>query len=405
MRYLFIHQNFPAQFLHLLRHLVAQNRHELLFLTENTRNTLEGVRKVVHGLPRVPAKNVHRDAYEFELAMIRAQAVADAGRQLRGLGFMPDVIVGHHGWGEMVNLPDVWPEAPVVGYHEFYYNVHGVDVNFDPEFPVSEEFFSRIRAKNAINLLALNNPGIAHTPTKFQHSTFPAWARERMDILTEGVNLETCKPNRSLRERTVSIAGYKIRPADKLVTYVVRDLEPYRGFHMMMRALPRLLAARKDVRVILVGGDAVSYGARPEKGTWREKMQDEIGSRTDLSRVHFTGRVPYETYLKILQRSDAHIYLTYPFVASWSLREALATGCAIVGSDTAPVREFITNGRNGVLAPFLEPDRIADRALELLENTVLADKLRRGARSWAERHLRMEQYLAGYEALISRAIG
>jgi glycosyltransferase involved in cell wall biosynthesis len=172
----------------------------------------------------------------------------------------------------------------------------------------------------------------------------------------------------------------------------------------MMRALPRLLAARPDARVILVGGDHVSYGARPEKGTWREKMLDEVGPRLDMSRVHFTGKVGYDSYVKLLKRSDCHVYLTYPFVASWSLREAMATGCAVVASDTAPVREFVTHRRTGLLAPFLQPNAVADAVLTMLEDTALAGRLRRNARAWAERHLDMDDYITAYRALIDQVI-
>ena len=404
MRAIFVHQNFPAQFLHILRHLAKQKQHELLFITENRTNHVAGVRKIMRPAPRPPTPETHPDAREFDLAMIRAAAVADACRTLRGLGFTPDIVIGHHGWGELLNIQDVWPGAPLLGYHEFFYNEEGVDVGFDPEFPQPREGFSRIRAKNAVNLLALNNPGHGFTPTHFQHSTYPAWVRDRITVLHEGVNLDICKPNPSLRERLVTLAGYKVKPADKLVTYVVRDLEPYRGFHIIMRALPRLLAARPDVRVILVGGDAVSYGARVEKGTWRERMADEIAGKTDMSRVHFAGRVPYETYVKLLQRSDAHVYLTYPFVASWSLREALATGCALVASDTAPVREFVTHRKNGLLAPFLQPEAVADAVLTLLEEPALAARLRRSARAWAEKNLDMAVYLSAYEKLINQVM-
>ena len=354
--------------------------------------------------PRPPTAETHPDAREFDLAMIRAASVADACRTLRGLGFTPDIIIGHHGWGELLNMQDVWPGAPLLGYHEFFYNEDGFDVGFDPEFPQHRDGFCRIRAKNAVNLLALTNPGHGFTPTHFQHSTYPDWARDRITVLPEGVNLDVCKPNPALRERMVTLGGYKVRPTDKLVTYVVRDLEPYRGFHIMMRALPRLLAARPDVRVILVGGDAVSYGARVEKGTWRERMADEIAGKTDMSRVHFAGRVQYETYVKLLQRSDAHVYLTYPFVASWSLREALATGCALVASDTAPVREFVTHRKTGLLAPFLQPEAVADAVLTLLEDTALAARLRRGARSRAEKNLDMPMYLSAYEKLINQVM-
>jgi glycosyltransferase involved in cell wall biosynthesis len=405
VKFLFIHQNFPAQFLHLLRHLAAQNRHELLFLTEAQRNQMAGVRKVVRAMPRAASAQWHPHGREFELALARADIVTGAARSLKALGFSPDIIIGHHGWGEMLNVNDVWPDAPLLGYHEFFYNPVGFDVGFDPEFPPAAEMGARIRAKNAVNLIALANPGMGQTPTEFQLGTYPAWARPKIAVLREGVNLDVCRPNPELRRRTVTLGGYKVRPAEKLVTYVVRDLEPYRGFHMIMRALPRILDARPDARVILVGGDGVSYGARPLKGTWREHMQAELAGRLDMSRVHFAGRVQYETYVKLLQRSDAHVYLTYPFVASWSLREALSSGCAIVASDTAPVREFVTDRVSGLLAPFLEPDTIADRVLELLEDQALAARLRRGARAWAEANLDMGVYLAAYEALIERTVG
>ncbi len=405
MKYLVIHQNFPAQFLHLLRHLAAQNQHELLFITEAQRNQIAGVRKVVRNVPltTTPA-DWHPMARDLEMALLRADGVARAAQSLKALGFTPDIILGHQGWGEMLHVNDVWPDAPLIGYQEFYYNLHGYDVGFDPEFPPAPDMAARIRAKNAVNLLALANPGLGQTPTAFQLSTYPAWARERIHVLQEGVNLDICKPDPTLRRRVVTLGGYRVKPTEKLVTYVVRDLEPYRGFHVFMRSLPRILAARPDTRVILVGGDGVSYGTRPQKGTWREQMQDELRDTLDISRVHFAGRVQYETYVKLLQRSDAHVYLTYPFVASWSLREAMAAGCAIVASDTAPVREFVTDRVSGRLAPFLQPNAIADAVLEMLEDTKAAARLRAGARAWAEANLDMGVYLANYEKLIARAM-
>ena len=405
MKYLFLHQNFPAQFLHLLRHLAEQNAHELLFITEAQRNQIAGVRKVVRAVPDSrAAANWHPMARDMEMALLRADSVARTAENLRALGFTPDIIIGHQGWGEMLHVNDVWPDAPLLGYHEFYYNLHGYDVGFDPEFPPAPDMAARIRAKNAVNLLALSNPGLGQTPTAFQHDTYPAWARDKIHVLQEGVNLDVCRPNPDLRRRTVTLGGYKVKPSEKLVTYVVRDLEPYRGFHVFMRSLPRILDARPDTRVILVGGDGVSYGAKPTKGTWREHMQDELRGKLDMSRVHFAGRVQYETYVKLLQRSDAHVYLTYPFVASWSLREAMSAGCALVVSDTAPVREFVTDGVSGRLTPFLQPDAIADNVLEMLEDTAMAARLRAGARAWAEANLDMGVYIANYEKLIARAV-
>ncbi len=405
MKYLFVHQNFPGQFLHILRHLAAQKQHELLFITENDRNSLMGVRKMLHKLGRQPAPNAHPHVHDLEQALIRAEAVARSATKLKQLGFVPDIIIGHHGWGEMLHLNDVFPDSPLLGYQEYFYNLDGYDVRFDPEFPPNADIAARLRVKNLVNLMTLTNPGFGQTPTRFQLETYPEWARPNISLLEEGVNLDVCKPNPELRQRVVTIAGYKVKPNEKLVTYVVRDLEPYRGFHMMMRALPKILAERADTRVILVGGDGASYGAKPARGTWREHMLDELSSRMDVSRVHFAGRVGYEAYTKLLQRSDTHVYLTYPFVASWSLREAMSTGCAIVGSDTAPVREFIRHRKTGLLAPFLQPEVIADRVLELLEDDALNQRLRKGARAWAVKNLDMGNYLRAYEALIAKAMG
>jgi glycosyltransferase involved in cell wall biosynthesis len=335
----------------------------------------------------------------------RAEVVAHTASNLKQLGFEPDIIVGHHGWGELLNIRDVWPDVPLLGYLEFYYCTNGIDVGFDPEFPTHPGDFPRIRAKNAVNLLALNLGGHAQTPTRWQLSTYPDWARERITLLPEGVNLDVTKPSSLVRRRNLVIAGATIKPSDKLVTYVSRDLEPYRGFHQMMRAVPHLLRARKDVRVVLVGADGISYGASPVDGTWREKMLAELGDSIDPSRVVFPGRVAYETYVALLQRSDSHVYLTYPFVASWSLREALATGCVVIGSDTPTVREFITHNLNGLLVSFFDPKELAKTILQVLEDAPLARRLRDNARRYAEKYLAMDDYIAAYEALISSITG
>ena len=405
MRYLFVHQNFPGQYLHLVRYLAAQGRHEIVFLSERNENAIPGVRKMVYPAPADPSAALQGSAREFEVAMRRAAVVAQGGRSLRNLGFMPDVIVGHHGWGELLDLGDVWPGVPVLGYCEFYYNTEGSDVDFDPEFPTPAALLPAIRAKNALALLALNNPGQGQTPTRFQLGTYPAWARERIALLPEGVDLARCRPDPAARTRPFRLGAVEVAPGARLVTYVARDLEPYRGFHSLMRALPRILAECRDAHAVLVGGDGVSYGSRLAEGTWRERLLREVGDRLPRGRVHFPGRVDYGDYVRLLQRSDAHVYLTYPFVASWSLREALACGCAVVGSDTAPVREFLRPGVNGVLAPFLDPEQIADRVLEVLEDAALAERLRAGARRYAERHLRLDQSLAAYETLIARLAG
>ena len=405
MKFLFVHQNFPGQYLHIVRHLAESKKHDLVFLSEPNANHIPGVRMVPYPKPEGPSPETHVGTRELDAALRRADVVTRTAANLKQLGFEPDMIVGHHGWGELLNICDVWPDVPLLGYLEFYYCTNGIDVGFDPEFPIHPADFPRIRAKNAVNLLALNLGAHAQTPTRWQLSTYPEWAREKITLLSEGVNLDVTKPNPQMRRRNFVIGGATIKPTDKLITYVSRDLEPYRGFHLMMRAIPHMLRARKDIRVVLVGADGISYGVAPPEGCWREKMLAELGNDIDPNRVLFPGRIDYQLYVSMLQRSDAHVYLSYPFVASWSLREALATGCVVIGSDTPTVREFITHEQNGLLASFFDPKGLAEAVLRVLEDAALARRLRENARQYAEKNLAMADYLAAYEALIAKLTG
>ena len=406
MRFLFVHQNFPGQFLHVVRHLVKAQQHDIVFISENNDNIINGVRKVPYAKPLPAAAETHVAARELDGAVRRADAAGRTAANLKLLGYEPDIVIGHHGWGEMLNMRDVWPKVPMLGYLEFYYQPLGIDVGFDPEFPTGVDDFPRIRAKNAVNHIALNLDAEGQSPTEWQISTYPEWARKRINLLWEGVDLDICKPNPKVRRAPLTLGGMTIEPSDKLITYVSRDLEPYRGFPLMMRAIPHLLRARKNIKIVMIGGDGVSYGNAPAQGgTWRDLMLKEIGVGFDPSRAVFPGRVPYDVYLSVMQRSDAHIYLTYPFVASWSLREALAIGCAIVGSDSQPVREFITHGENGLLASFFDPPALAKAAVELIEDSELNRRLRQNARRYAEARLSMVDYLKNYDALIERMTG
>ena len=404
MRYLFVHQNFPGQFLHLVRRLVQEGSSEVVFITEENANLIAGVRKVTYRVAdRPPAASL--EAAEFDAAIARAAAVAEIAAKLKALGFRPDIVIGHHGWGEMLNLVDVWPDTPLLGYYEFFYRTEGLDVGFDPEFPLHPSALARVRAKNAVNLLALSNPGWGQTPTLFQHGTYPEWARRRIAVLPEGVNLDICRPDPAVRQRPLVLGdGFRVEPSETLLTYVARDLEPYRGFHVIMRALPALLRERRELKAVLVGGDGVSYGARLKDTTWRDYMLGQLGGAIDLGRVAFPGKIDYAGFVALLQRSDAHVYLTYPFVASWSLREALACGCAIVASDTAPVHEFVADGATGLLTPCLDPAALAERVLGLLADPAQSARLRAGARAFAERHLRMDTYLDSYRSLICKIV-
>lgn len=405
MRYLFVHQNFPGQYLHIVRHLLKDPSNDVVFISEPNANVITGVRRVSYQMPKKSQDDVHPNARDYELGAMRAELVANTGANLKRLGFTPDIIIGHHGWGELLNLADVWPGVPILGYFEFYYRTVGQDVGYDPEFPIGEDRFPRIRAMNLINLLALSLEQHGQTPTQWQLERYPDWAQRQIKLLREGARLDLCKPDPKVRRKTFQIGEFKVAPKEKLVTYVARNLEPYRGFHVMMRALPKLLQARGDLKVVMVGGDDVSYGARLANSTWREHFQREIEGKYDASRVLLPGQVSYEVYLQMLQRSDAHVYLTYPFVASWSLREAMACGCAIVGGDVDAVREFVADGETGLIVPGLDPDKLADKILALLEDDKLSQTIRTGARRYAERTLDMEAHIAAFEARIGELTG
>ncbi len=404
MRYLFIHQNFPGQYLHIVRHLLKDKSNDIVFISQPNQNHISGVRRVSYQLPKYTQDEIHPNARDYELSARRADLVAMTATNLKSLGFTPDIIIGHHGWGELLNLADLWPGVPMLGYFEFYYRLVGQDVGFDPEFPIEPERFPRIRAMNLVNLHALSLEQHGQTPTEWQRSRYPAWAQDQIRLLPEGANLDICKPDPAVRAAPFAIGDFQVAPHEKLITYVSRNLEPYRGLHVMMRALPALLK-RTDIKIVMVGGDDVSYGARLADSTWREHFQAKLAGTYDTARLLMPGQVPYETYVRMLQRSDAHVYLTYPFVASWSLREAIACGCAVVGGDVQPVTEFIEHGVNGMLVPPLDSTKLAEQVLALLETPALEKRIRSGARKYAEKTLGMASHISAFEARIAELTG
>ena len=403
MRFLFVHHSFPGQFLHLVQALAATGSHELVFISRPSPVQMAGVRQVSYAVTPASART-HPDAREFDAAMRRAVAVAEVAAGLRVAGFQPDLIIGHEAWGETLNLRDVWPATPQIGYREYFYHLVGTDVGCDPEFPPHPSQWAGVRAKNAVGVLALlqQHPGV--TPTAWQRSLFPGWAQDAITIVPDGVDLQFCSPDPAARHRPFTLGTARVEAGQRLVTFAARDLEPYRGFHTLVRALPRLLA-RPDVQVICLGGDGVSYGVPPLVGTWRGRLLAGLGGTVDLARVHFPGRVDYASFRDVLRRSDVHTYLSYPFIASWSLREAMACGCTVVAGDTAPVREFIHEGQTGRTVPFLDPVALAEQVLHLIDHPEERRALGLAARQWAEANLTLAAHLGGWTRLIRQQVG
>lgn len=375
MKILFVHQNFPGQYLHLARHLGAIPGNEVVFITQRENVSLPGVRNIVYKPHRTITPSVHHYLRETEAAVLNAQEVARVVLTLKESGFVPDVMLGHNGWGEIWYLKDVFPDSPLIGYFEFYYRYHGADVGFDISETLIFDTAPRIRTKNLGNLLALESVDMGQTPTHWQKSLYPAQYQPMLHVTHEGVDTRHVVPDSNARLRLPD-TGLELALEAEVVTYVARNLEPYRGFPQFMRALPSILAQRPHAQVVIVGGDETSYGhGLPNGQTHKQQMLAELGDQIDLARVHFLGKVPYSTFLNILQISRVHVYLTYPFVLSWSMLEAMSAGCLLVASRTAPVEEVIRDGENGFLVDFFSPAEIAERVV-----VALAD----GRNSYAE---------------------
>ncbi|MTH78872.1 glycosyltransferase family 4 protein [Paracoccus aestuariivivens] len=377
MKILLVHQNFPGQFLHLAPALVARG-HEVLALTDERNNRPSPVRTVRYKAP--PAENPVRGlARTYAEYSERGWLAARGCRALRDRhGYVPDLIFGHSGWGETLFLREIWPEAKLLVYAELLYRTRGQDVGFDPEItPDSDEGRVSTLARSAHLIQGLVQADAGLSPTRYQADSFPPELRQKLTVIHDGIDTDKVRPDPSARLELPN--GRVLSAQDEVLSYVSRSLEPYRGFHRFMRALPEVMRVRPDAQVVLIGGDGVSYGGLPRDAeSWKAKMLAELDGQLDLERIHFLGRVPYPQYLSLLQIARAHCYLTYPFVLSWSLTEAMAAGCNIVASDTEPVRELIRDGENGRLVPFFDQPALETALIEAL--TQDSARLRSAAR-------------------------
>jgi glycosyltransferase involved in cell wall biosynthesis len=377
VNFLFIHQNFPGQYVHVTRHLLAEG-HRVVCITARPGETIDGVQKIEY-VPATVSVATHEDLREIDIALRNGLTVGQLCETLRSDGFLPDLVIGHNGWGEILYVKDVWPQVPLLGYFEFFYRATGSDVDFDPEFPAARKIAQRLRTRNAINHLGLDAADWGQTATHWQRNQYPRRCRDRISVIHEGVDTDLVRPDPSARIWLRS--GLSCGFGDEVITYSARNLEPYRGFHAFMRALPKVLEARPEARVLILGGDGVSYGRQPPvAASWRQHLLLELNGKLDLGRVHFLGRLPFRQYLAVLQLSAVHVYLTYPFVLSWSLLEALAAGCLVIGSRTPPVEEIIDDGENGYLIDFFDCEGLADRIGEALREGTDARRVRLTAR-------------------------
>jgi len=365
MKILFIHQNMPGQYKHLAARIAENEENRVVFITRRKNAEIPRVQKLLYETTRQPNQQIHPYLLRTEDAVLHGQGVARLLMQLRREQFIPDIIVGHPGWGELLFVKDIYPNVPVLSYCEFYYRSRGADMDFDPSQPPDIDAILRSRMRNTHLLHALEACDQGISPTQWQRSVHPPIFHSKINVVHEGIDTTALRPDENATFTLPN--GEVLTRRDEVVTYVGRNLEPYRGFPSMMRSLPQILEARPNARVLIVGGDEISYGSRPKDApNWREKMLAEVP--IDTSRVHFLGRIPYGPFLDMLRISTAHIYLTYPFVLSWSMLEAMALGCVVVGSRTKPVEEVLRDGENGLLVDFFKPDDIARRVIDVLSD-------------------------------------
>jgi glycosyltransferase involved in cell wall biosynthesis len=401
MKILFVHNNFPAQFQHVARALSRDPNVTVAAIGSATSRNLANIKLLQYSVANPDVSAAHPFARRFEFECRRAEEVLYAASSLVYSGFAPDTIVAHPGWGESLPLRSIFPKARIIAYCEFYYGL-GRDVGFDPEFPQPGiDGHVALHLKNAASLLALCECDQGVSPTAWQYSTYPKEFQDKIKIIHEGVDVDIAKPKPDASLRLPD--GTTLTRSDEVVTFIARNLEPLRGYHIFMRAVPKVLAKRPRAHIVILGGDGMSYGTEPPAGrSWKSIFFDEIGGRAYVERLHFAGLLQSQDYLSALQISSVHVYLTYPFVVSWSLLEALSVGCVVIASDTAPVRDIVTSD-NGLLVPFFEIEQLAESIIEVLANEQRFRPLRaRARRSILERFDMRRKCLPEFMALLGR---
>lgn len=398
MNILFIHQNFPGQFKFLAPALLDRGHSVVaLCIAPDKSFSTTGIQVHQYRTERGTTLNIHPWVMDIETKVIRAEACFQAALKLKESGYEPDLIIAHIGWGETLFIKEVWPDCKLVIYGEFYYHARGADVDFDPEFPTLGAAACAMRAKNLNNIAHFDIADAGISPTEWQKSTFPDPFRSKIAVIHDGIDTDKLAPNPNAT-LTLTVGNKKplvLIKKDEILTFVNRNLEPYRGYHSFMRSIPTILKGRPNLKVLIVGGDKVSYGAAPDpaiygKLSWKEIFANELRpqlTEAQWQQLIFLGNIPYEYFVLLLQLSTVHVYLTYPFILSWSLLEAMSIGCAVVGSNTAPVKEVIKHKKNGLLVEFFKPEELASAVTALLDDPVLREMLGKAARKTA-----MERY-------------
>ncbi|KZD02028.1 MULTISPECIES: glycosyltransferase [unclassified Thalassospira] len=391
MKIVLVHRHGPGQFVHLACHL-ADAGWQVSFLCEAMNVRLPGIRTLRQPVtappPAIPFAQYHQDV-GLKAARTLESLVREEGA--------PDIVYGHIGWGSMMFARDVLPKTPLIGYCEHYYHAIGRDVGFDPDDEITLAKRAQLRVRNAAQLTTLDQLDAAISPTKWQKSAFPAAYHHKIGVCHDGIDTHRCQPNPNA---SLTLPDGRVLTArDQVITYVARDLEPYRGFPTFMRAAAKLAQQNPDAQFVIAGGDGVSYGqARKDGRTWRDVMMAE--TQIDPSRIHFLGQIPHDQLIRMYQISSLHVYLTYPFVLSWSVLEAMACGAPVIASDTGPCHDMIRDRQNGFLTDFWDSDALAIKIAFCLTHRDDLTPLRERARKTILNHFDLRRCLDRQTTLI-----
>lgn len=399
MNILFAHRNFPAQFRHLIFELLKEPKNKIAFITNRKELSIPNVTKITYDLHREVRPDTHHYLKFYEDSVLHGQGSLRAALALKTKGFKPDIMFAHS-WGTALFLKEAYPDVPLLCYFEWFYNTYGSDLDFDKSRPINVDMEARTRIKNSHILVDLYSCDHGISPTQWQKSQFPKEYNDKISVIHDGVDTNFFKPD---SESKFVIPGIDLSGVEEIITYATRGMEPYRGFPQFMEAVAILLKKRPNCHVVVAGEDRVCYGSKlPNGKTFKELMLEKLD--LDMSRVHFTGRLPYDDYLKLLQVTNAHVYLTYPFVLSWSMLEAMSTGCPIIASNTAPVNEVAVDNENCLLVDFYNIDQIVARVEEALDNKDKMLSIREKARELIVKNYDQKDCLAKQLELINQII-
>lgn len=407
MNILIIHPSFPGQYFYLCSYLAQDKNNRVVFLAKENaiKSNLPGVELALYKPPHDIPEDTHHYLHYAAKAVLEGQQTVRALHSLKLKGFIPDVIVGHAGWGSLMYTKDIFPDVPVLSYFEWYYHALNSDSYYWPgEVPEIDTMLS-IRTKNMHHLLSMDSCDIGITPTHWQYEQFPTYFQPRLKIQHEGTDTQFCCPPPEGKKPALKLeeAKFSLPEGTEFVSYVSRGFEPVRGFDKFMDAVRILLERRPKCHVVLAGSDRVCYGGKLADGRSFKEVEEEKGGY-DKSRVHFVGSLNRRDYKNMLQASSCHVYLTRPFILSWSMLEAMSFGLPLVGSATPPVMEVVEDGVNGLLAEFRSPMHIANRIDEILDDKELAARLGKAARETILEKFELNKCLHGYENLIYSAL-